>query len=234
MPAFKKEDRLLTKNYRPISVLDVFSKIFERFLSDQMVPYLNSILSVFISAYRKNYSCQHVLLHMIEMWCRCLDENKVVGAILMDLSKAFDSLPHDLLIAKLHAYGFSYNALALLLSYLSGRTQCMKNNNTFSLFKLILSGVPQGSMLGPILFNIFINDLYMLLNSNNLFNFAVDNTISAFSETVEGLINILQTETEKSFDWMENNDMIVNPDKFDAIILTKDRRDNTGREINSQ
>ena len=104
----------------------------------------------------------------------------------------------------------------------------MKNTNTFSLFKLILSGVPQGSILG--LFNVFINDLHMLLNSNNLFNFADDNTISAFSETVEGLINILQTKTEKSLDWMENN-MIVNPDKFDAIILTKDRRDNTGIEI---
>ena len=168
---------------------------------------------------------------MIEMWRRCLDENKVVGTILMDLSKAFDSLPHDLLIAKLHAYGFSDNALTLLLSYLSGRTQCVKNNNTFSTFKLILSGVPQGSILRPILFNVFSNDLYMLLNSNNLFNFADDNTISAFSETVEGLINILQTETEKSLDWMENNDMIVNPDKFDAIILTKDRRDNTGIEI---
>ena len=137
-PAFKKEDRLLKKNYRPISVLDVFSKIFERFLSDQMVSYLNGILSVFISEYGKNYSCQHVLLGIIEMWRRCLDENKVVGAILMDLSKAFDSLPHDLLIAKLHAYGFSHNALTLLLSYLSGRTQCVKNNNTFSLFKLIL------------------------------------------------------------------------------------------------
>ena len=105
----------------------------------------------------------------------------------------------------------------------------MKNTNTFSLFKLILSGVPQGSILG--LFNVFINDLHMLLNSNNLFNFADDNTISAFSETVEGLMNILQTKTEKSLDWMENNDMIVNPDKFDAIILTKDRRDNTGIEI---
>ena len=151
-----------------------FPKIFERFLSGQMVPYLNSILSVFISAYRNNYSCQHVLLRMIEIWRRCLHENKVVGPILIDLSKAFDSLPHDLLIAKLHAYGFSHNALKLLLSYLSGRMQCVKNNNTVSLFKLILSVVPQGSIVGPILFNVFINNLYMPLNSNIGANILVD------------------------------------------------------------
>ena len=91
-----------------------------------MVPYLENILSVFISAYRKHYSCQHVLLRMIEMWQRCLDDNKMVGTILMDLSKAFDCLPHDLLIAKLDTYGFDKEALRLILSYLSGRKQCIK------------------------------------------------------------------------------------------------------------
>ena len=126
-PAFKKDDRYKKENYRPISVLNAFSKIFERFLLDQMVPYLENILSVFISAYRKHYSCQHVLLRMTEMWRRCLDDNKMVDAILMDLSKAFDCLPHDLLIAKLDAYGFDKEALRLILSYLSGRKQCVKN-----------------------------------------------------------------------------------------------------------
>ena len=114
-PAFKKDDRHKKENYRPISVLNAFLKLFERFLLDQMVPYLENILSVFISAFRKHYSCQHVLLRMIEMWRRCLDDNKMVGTILMDLSKALDCLPHDLLIAELDAYGFDKEALRLQL-----------------------------------------------------------------------------------------------------------------------
>ena len=154
-PVFKNDDRLDKSNYRPISVLNVFSKIFERFLFLQMIPYFNNILSNFLSAYRERYSCQHVLLRLIETWRKCLDENNLVGAILMDLSKAFDCLPHDLLIAKLEAYGVTNDALQLILSYLSQRKQCVKNDGSLSLLKIILLGVPQGSILGPILFNIF-------------------------------------------------------------------------------
>ena len=162
-PAFKKTDRLKKENYRPISVLNAFSKVLEGFLANQMIPYLNNIFSVYLSAHRKHYSCQHVLLRMTEKWRKCLDENKVVGAVLMDLSKAFDSLPHDLLIAKLHAYGFSNETLMILVSYLTGLKQRVKNNNMFNFFKQIISGVSQGSILGPILFNIFINDIFVML-----------------------------------------------------------------------
>ena len=138
-------------NYRPVSVLNVFSKVLERFILDQLTSYFKSILSELRSAYRKQYSCQHVLLRMIETWRKCLDENKIVGATLMDLSKAFDCLPHDLLVAKLEAYGLDTKTLKHMLSYLSGRKQCVKIRNSFSLLKLILSDIPQGSILGPIL-----------------------------------------------------------------------------------
>ena len=164
---------------------------------------------------------------MTEKWRKCLDENEVVGAVLMDLSTAFDSLPHDLLIAKLLAYGYSDATLMLLVSYLTGRKQCVKNNNMFSFFKQIISGVPQGSILGPILFNIFMNDIFVMLSAGDIHNFADDNTITALSETIQDLINALQNKTERAIKWMENNNMIANPDKFKAIILTKKKTEKT-------
>ena len=98
-PVFKKDDKLLKTNYRPISVLNVFSKVFERFLLNQMLPFIENVMSSLMSAYRSKYSTQHVLLRLIEQWRTFLDNDRVVGAVLMDLSKAFDCLPHDLLIA---------------------------------------------------------------------------------------------------------------------------------------
>ena len=119
-----------------------------------MLEYTNKILSSFISAYRKSYSSNHVLLKLIEEWKKSSDNEDIVGAVLMDLSKAFDCIPHDLLLAKLHAYGFSIDATTYLYSYLKRRKQGVKINDTESLYEILLSGVPQGSILGPI-FSIF-------------------------------------------------------------------------------
>ena len=144
LPFFKKDDRLNKKNYRPISVLSSISKIFEKILKDKIMDYMDKILSPLISAYRKNYSSQHVLLRLLEEWRKGLDDGNMVGAILMDLSKAFDCIPHDLLIAKLHAYGFHKNALNYIYGYLKGRRQGVKLNGVYSHFLYILAGVPQG------------------------------------------------------------------------------------------
>ena len=127
-----------------------------------------------------------------------------------DLSKAFDCLPHDLLIAKLEAYGLDRDALKLLLSYLNNRKQSVKVKGVRSISQLIKNGAPQGSILGPILFNIFINDPYYVLQSD-LHIFADDNTISAISDTVSGLINSLTDKANKAVDWFHVNNMIVNP-----------------------
>ena len=118
---FKKYDRSNKKNYRPISILSTLSKIIEKVLQNQIVQYIEHFLSPYISAYRKSYSTQHVLIRLIEEWKSGLDDGNLVGAVLMDLSKAFDSISHDLLIAKLDAYGFGKSSLKYLYSYLKGR-----------------------------------------------------------------------------------------------------------------
>ena len=135
-----------------------------------------------------------------------------VGAVLMDLPKAFDFIPHDLLIAKMHAYVFPKNSLVFFYSYLERRKQNVRINNTHSIFQILLSGVPQGSILGPILLYIFINNLLLWISNSELLNFADDNTVSADENTIEGVISTLKKESQAAIDWFVSNEMIVNPD----------------------
>ena len=147
--------------------------------------------------------------------------------------ETFDCIPqdHDLLIATLAAYGLSDEALMCILSYLSNRKQCVRINDTYSEFENIITGVPQGSILGPLLFNLPINDLFFYILMASVHNFADDNTLSAFAENVSKLINILQIESEVITDWFKKNQTIVNPDKFQVIIIDKKKGDHTNYNV---
>ena len=147
---------------------------------------INIHLSPFISAYREKCNTQHVLLRLLEEWREHLDnkKKKTVGEILMDLSKTFNCVQHDLLLAELAAYGNYDNLILYIHPYLSNRKQCVCINNILSEFNKIISGVPQGSIVGSNLFNCFFNDFYYFINNANVHNFADDNTLTAFSKNV--------------------------------------------------
>ena len=144
---------------------------------NQMSVFLHEIYRDKFSAFRKKSVCEHVLIKATDDWKRALDNGDIVGAVLMDLSKAFDCLPHKLLIAKPHAYGFSVEACTLMASYLTGRRQRVKLQGFKSKWFNLRKGVPQGSILGPILFNIFINDLLYGID-DHMYNYADYNTIA--------------------------------------------------------
>ena len=122
---------------------------------------------------------------MLEQWKKALDKKKIVGAISTDLSKAFDCLNHELLIAKLDAYGFENNALNFIYNYLLKRKQRIKIKSSFSSYREINSGVTQGFILGPLLLNIFLNDIFLFVDSTKVTNYAYDNTPYAIESSVE-------------------------------------------------
>ena len=125
---------------------------------------------------------------MLEKLNKALDKGLYTGILLTDLSKAFDSISHDLLIAKLNSYGFSKKTLNLMNDYLSGRKQRTKIGDNFSSYREIVYGVPQGSILGPLLFNIYINDLFLFSKDFNLANYADDCSPFEFSGTIDEVI----------------------------------------------
>ena len=212
-------------------MLNMFSKIYERVIKNQLLHGMENVFSPQIYACHKSYNSQHVLIRLIKEWREYLDKDFVVGAVMTDLSKAFDCIPHNLLMAKLEAYGLGGKTLSYIFSYLRNRNQCVCINDKKSDFQKIISGVPQGSITGPILFNFSINDLFFFVSSASMHNFADDNSLSAAAKTVTELKNTLQSESEVIINWFKNNKMIVNPEKFQAIILDKQKHDYSNETI---
>ena len=223
-PIFKKNEKLLKKNYRGISLLSAFSKVFERILAEPISKFMKDKISDNLCGFRQNYSTEDALLQLLENWRHHLDNQEIVGAIACDLSKAFDTIPHDLIIAKLEAYGFGYNALKLISSYLTGRMQRCKVGSEYSSWIKLLVGFPQGSVLGPLLFNIFINDFLFFTTDSFICNFADDQTIYYHSKNIESVTNQLEKNIAIAITWFHENSLVPNPDKFQLMILGTTKR----------
>ena len=220
-PLFKKKDKLNKDNYRSVNLLPVLSKIFEKLLYNQMFEYMESRFHRYLSGFRKGHSCQDILVRMIEDWRRSLDQGSMVGVIAIDLSKAFDCMPHGLLLAKLSAYGFDINACELMKSYLMKRQQRVKIGETFSNWVNNIKGVPQGSILGPLLFNIFVNDFLYFNFQSKIYNYADDNTLSCTDVNLDNLKEKLQADCLIAMQWFTDNSMKANANKFQVMFLSR-------------
>ena len=223
-PAYKKKSKNSKDNYRPVSILSNISKVYERCIYDQMEAYFETILSPNQCGFRKGFSAQHCLISLIEKWKKSIDNGGAFGALMTDLSKAFDCLSHELLIANLEAYGFDEKSLKLIYNYLSNRKQRVKINNSYSSWREILYGVPQGSILGPLLFNIFICDMFYFLENHELANYADDSTPYSAKRNqllliiYKLVIEELETSSSILFKWLQTNYMKVNTDKSHLLL----------------
>ena len=179
---------------------------------------MDAHLSKHLCGYLKGFNTQTALLSLVEKWKSILDKKGFSGALLMDLSKAFDTIKHELLIAKLDAYGFSKKSLELILDYLSNRLQHFKINSTFSSWSEITQGIPQGSVLGPLLFNIYLNDLFFLLGDTDICNFADDTTPNVCDMELKVVLDKLEKCSELPIAWFKSNYMKLNEEKCKLLV----------------
>ena len=182
---------------------------------------MDKFLSKYQCGFRKVYNAQHCLLAMIEKWKKAMDNGNVFGALLKDLSKAFGCLPHDLIIAKLNSYDFNLTARNLIHNYVTKWKQRTKINHSYSSWEDIIFEMPQGSILGPIVFNISLSDLFLIVNDIDIANYADDNTIYKEHKNIDDLITSLQSAAAKLFKWFSHNQMRGNTDKC-HLLLSKD------------
>ena len=185
------------ENYRPVSILSNLSKIYEK-LYKQLYDYFDNILFQSQCGFRKGYSALHCLLAMIEKFKEAIDRGNEFGPVLTDLSKAFDFINHPLLITKLYNYGVSPLSVNMIFSYLGNRTHRTKINECFSERSIIEHGVPQGSILGPLLFNIDLIDLFYECEESNIASYTDENTPYSCSSDTQTAISAI---SNKLFHW---------------------------------
>ena len=214
----KKGNKNDPNNYRPISLLNSFSKILEKIVSQQLIDHLNrnNILYKHQFGFRKGHSTIHALLHFLHKHDELISNNKKFSCIFIDLCKAFDTTSHSIILKKLEFLGVKGNELSWFTNYLKNRKQRVKNGNSFSDFLDILLGVPQGSILGPLLFSIYINDFPQIMELFAIL-FADDTTIVIDDDNNEDLTSKANVKLKNAAEWFYNNELTLNASKTRVI-----------------
>ena len=219
-PLFKKGDPVILGNYRPISVLPVLSKVVERLIHDKLYLYVsNDVMYEFQSGFRPNFSTESGLTLIHNKILSKFDQRCFTGAVLLDLQKAFDTVDHDILLLKLEAIGLNSDTVAWFRSYLSNRTQTVLVNNASSTSGSVKCGVPQGSILGPLLFTIYINDMKQSAPNCDLYLYADDSMLMFSHKDVNVIENTLSKEMDSVYNWLVSNRLSLHMGKTESILF---------------
>ena len=221
-PLHKNGPQEEVNNYRPISILPVLSKVLEKHVHESLMDFLhgNNLLHKTQSGFRAQHSCETALVNMIDLWLNAIDNGKMAGVVLVDFKKAFDLVDHQILINKMEIYGIKDEALMWFDSYLTNRKQLVSVHNNMSDFKQISCGIPQGSILGPLLFLLFINDLPLYTDKVSTDLYADDTTLYNVQDSIEQIENNLQSALNSLHIWCKNNGMILNSSKTKVMLVT--------------
>ena len=259
IPLHKKEDTILPENYRPVALLPIVSKILEKTVFNQVIEYFesNQLLHPSHHGFRSMHNTSTALLQMFDTWLEALENNDISAVIMLDLSAAFDVVDHEILIQKLQLYGLDVNALAWFKSYLTNRSQQVYIEGSLSKSLSLDAGVPQGSVLGPLLYIIFTNDLPEVVHDhlaegNSLYSihchscggvcsFADDSTITVSRADPSELNMIVDMKYKQVEKYMAANKLVLNSKKTHLLIMSTPYRHrnqgnfginlNTGTEI---
>ena len=225
IPIYKSGDKKLLTNYRPISVLPFFSKIFEKVMYNYIVKHMESNNIIFNQqfGFRKKHSTQHAVISLINNITNSLDSDDIVISVFLDLKKAFDTISHSILLKKLYAYGIRGTAHKWFVSYLTGRTQYVALDDHKSDILLLKCGVPQGSILGPLLFIIYVNDICNVSNLLYKVLYADDTCVTLAGKHINQLMQSMNVEIMLLNTWLQSNKLSLNVSKTQYMIFHRAR-----------